>query len=120
MAQLLSFWEEWPENPEPDPRRLPVEESLPKEVDRALRRAGWDPVDVRTLPSESDHDRSETVKSVLEGIRLGTIECNAARLKFLELEAKICGLLANKGPAREESSINAEDLQKVLDFGPKM
>lgn len=59
---------------------------------------GWEPVDVRLMANKTDEDRRNTVRATLEGVRMGTIEPDVKRLKFLELEAKILGMLGTKTP----------------------
>jgi len=86
-----------------------------------LRIKGWDPIDVRLLPNETDEHRRLALKAWLEGIRLGTIELDPRLAKWLELESKVYEI--HKGVA--EKPLNEDTLQDagststnfVLDFG---
>ena len=60
------------------------------------------------------------MKSFLEGVRVGSIEPEKDQLKYLELEARICGLLSNKNRADDMvPTVKETTLDKMLDFGKK-
>jgi|TARA_R110002012_G_scaffold58368_1_gene151444 hypothetical protein len=118
----LSVWRSWPEAPEDErPKALYVSENLPEIVRGWLgSKQGWDIIDVRTMPNKSDADRAEGVKAFLEGVRVGSIEPGKDQLRYLELEAKICGLLSNKSRADDMvPTVKGDTLDKMLDFGKK-
>ena len=71
------------------------------------------------MPNKSDGDKAECVKAYLEGVRLGTIKADNARLRHMELEAKIYGLVGTKEAAtdKEEDSLAEDDLDSLLSFG---
>ena len=118
----LGEWGLWPEAPEDErPKSLYVSESLPDIVHTWLRsKRGWAVIDVRTMANKSDGDRAEGVKAFLEGVRVGSIEPGKDQLRYLELEARICGLLSNKNRADDMVPVVKEaTLDKMLDFGKK-
>lgn len=118
MVDPLDIWRNWPPAPEDErPKALYVSELLPDVVGEWLAGQGWLVLDVRLLPNRSDGDRAEAVKAYLEGVRVGSIEPGKDRLRYLELEAKICGLLSNKSRADDSMpTVTEETLEKVLDF----
>ena len=118
----LSKWRTWPIAPEDErPKALYVCENLPEVVtDWLTDTRGWRIVDVRVLPNKSDADRAEGVKAYLEGVRVGSIEPGKEQLRYLELEARICGLLSNRSRADDMTPVVKETtLDKMLDFGKK-
>lgn len=118
----LGKWRKWPAALEEErPKALYVTEVLPDVVLGWLTtRQGWDVIDVRTMPNVSDADRAEGVKAFLEGVRVGSIEPDKDQLKYLELEARICGLLSNKNRADDMvPTVKEATLDKMLDFGKK-
>jgi len=118
----LGKWRKWPTAPDEErPKALYVYEVLPDVVQGWLQsRQGWKVIDVRTMPNGSDADRAEGVKAFLEGVRIGSIEPDKDQLKYLELEARICGLLSNKTRADDMvPTVKKPTLDKMLDFGKK-
>ena len=118
----LGKWRSWPGAPEEErPKALYVYEALPDIVCSWLKnKQGWDVVDVRVMPNQSDADRAEGVKAFLEGVRVGSIEPDKDQLRYLELEARICGLLSNKNRADDMvPTVKEATLDKMLDFGKK-
>ena len=111
----------WPEAP-PDerPKSLFFNKAVPTEVGEVLQARGWKVVDVRTLANKSDGDRAEALKANLEGIRLGTIDAEKDRLRWLELEAKVYGLLTGKDKIKDvKPNISEDVLEDLLNFKPK-
>jgi hypothetical protein len=103
----------WPEVPagEPRPRQLYVNETITdRELLDNLQGKGWRLVDVRLLPS------ADSLRGTLEGIRLGSIEPDVRALKFLELDARVLGLLHRDAVAQEqEKKVWDEDsLESIL------
>ena len=122
MSDELDKWRKWPPAPEEErPKALYVNEGLPKVVTDWLRSdRGWKVVDVRVMPNRSDGDRAESVKAYLEGVRCGSIEASKDLLRYIELEARICGLLSNKQRADDMvPTVKEATLDKMLDFGKK-
>ena len=120
MSIELDIWRSWPLAPEDDrPKALYVAESLPAIVSHWLAdERGWRVVDVRALPNRSDGDRAEGVKAYLEGVRVGSIEPVKELLRYVELEARICGLLSNKQRADDMvPSVEGDTLENILEFG---
>jgi hypothetical protein len=118
----LGNWRGWPEAPaEERPKALFVYETVP-DIARAWleHKQGWKLIDVRVMPNTSDADRAEGVKAFLEGVRVGSIEPGKDQLRYLELEARICGLLSNKSRADDMvPKVKDATLDKMLDFGKK-
>tara|TARA_R100000458_G_C8254115_1_gene230493 strand:+ start:711 stop:1097 length:387 start_codon:yes stop_codon:yes gene_type:complete len=118
----LGKWQGWPEAPaEERPKALFVYEVVP-DIPKAWleHKQGWNIIDVRVMPNSSDADRAEGVKAFLEGVRVGSIEPGKDQLRYLELEARICGLLSNKSRADDMvPKVKDATLDKMLDFGKK-
>ena len=115
-----SFLLSWPDlAKEERPRTLFVDTWLGEEASGLLSKRGWEVVDVRAMPNKTDGDKAECVKAYLEGVRLGTIKADAARLRHMELEAKIYGLVGTKeaAAAQEEDVLEDGDLDSLLSFG---
>lgn len=108
----------WPDVPAHErPKKLFVEQSIPVVDAAVFESKGWTIIDVRMLPNSSDADRAETVKALLEGIRVGTIEPDPKRLKFLELEAAVYGLKNSKGASTaKKDETDTDDIEKLLNF----
>ena len=103
-------WHTWPDVPEKQrPKRLPHAGAIDKDAVEILRTKGWEPIDVRLLPNASDAERGSALKATLEGIRFGTIACEASMQKFLDLEARSLGLTSNRAPADDKPQ---EDVDK--------
>jgi hypothetical protein len=120
MSDGLDKWRKWPSAPEEErPKALYVNEGLPEVVTDWLREErGWKVVDVRVMPNRSDGDRAESVKAFLEGVRCGSIEASKDLLRYIELEARICGLLSNKQRADDMvPKVEGDTLEQILDFG---
>jgi hypothetical protein len=120
MTVELDTWRNWPPAPEDErPKSLYVAESLPAVVtDWLSAERGWRVVDVRALPNRSDADRAEGVKAYLEGVRVGSIEASKEHLRYIELEARICGLLSNKARADDMvPTVEGDTLEDILKFG---
>lgn len=120
MSDGLDKWRSWPVAPEDErPKSLYIAEVLPDVVVRWLReQRGWRVVDVRAMPNRSDADRAEGVKAYLEGVRVGSIEPVKELLRYVELEARICGLLSNKQRADDMvPKVEGETLENILEFG---
>jgi len=118
---MIDDWSEWPEAPaEERPKSLFVNTSLTGSVRSELLSRGWKVVDVRTLANQSDGDRAEALKANLEGIRLGTIDADKDRLRWLELEAKVYGLLTGKDKIKDDKpKIDEGVLDDLLNFKGK-
>lgn len=113
---LLSY----PDVPvEQRPKALYIADPLSEECREHLRAKGWEPTDVRLLPNRTDGDRAEAVKAYLEGARIGSLTLTKDQRASIELEAKICGLLNNKGIADDQSSrhIESNTLDILLNIG---
>lgn len=114
----------WPEVPEAQrPKKLYVNKTLDPLQVLGLLQKGWELVDVRLLPGESDADRAAAVKAWLEGARQGSITVDPKELKHLELEARIVGLIGSReGPSTtkdgvEEAEETGEaDIDAILSF----
>ena len=120
MSDGLDKWRSWPVAPEDErPKSLYIAEGLPDVVVRWLReQRGWRVVDVRAMPNRSDAERAEGGKAFLEGVRVGSIEPVKELLRYVELEARICGLLSNKQRADDMvPKVEGETLENILEFG---
>ena len=111
----------WPAAPlDSRPKSLFVNSGVPDDVVSILDAKGWRVVDVRLLPNQSDGDRAEALKCNLEGIRQGTILAEKDRLRWLELEAKVYGLLTGKDKIKDlKPKIDGDVLDDLLNFKPK-
>lgn len=116
-----SAWEDWPNVPETQKdKRLPHVGEIDESGAAVLSSKGWNPIDVRIMPSANDHDKAEQVKAWLEGVRLGVIEPDPKILKFVELEARTYGLLNSKGPSEKKPKKSLKDkkaLEDILGIG---
>lgn len=109
----------WPKNLAKDRKALYVNETLEHGVEARLRELNWDPIDVRLLPNENDHDRAVAWKAWLEGYRQGSIKMDAKQFKFFEMEGKSLGLFATKagqGFSSSTKKLETEDINEVLTF----
>lgn len=109
--------ESWPSVPLKDrPKPFYVRVNLDSEDSKSLEDKGWEVVDVRLLPCDSDVDRQTAVKATLTGSRMGTIELTKLELDTLELEARACGMVGNKVAAEKPvSSVTKDALELILD-----
>ena len=111
----------WPEAPEDErPKNLFVDYHVETDYRMALLTRGWQVHDIRTLPNRTDADRAESLKSMLEGIRVGSITPDKEKMRWMELEAKVYGLLTGKDKLADKApKVNQEVLDNLLDFGGK-
>ena len=111
----------WPTAPKDErPKSLFVNYTVTKTCLEEMSLRGWSVLDTRTLPNKTDADRAEGLKAVLEGIRIGSIEPDREKMRWLELEAKVYGLLTGKDKLADKTpKINKEVLDNLLDFGKK-
>ena len=110
---------DWPDAPqEGRPKFLYVNKKVNITEVLELHDRGWLVCDVRALPARSDYERSEAVKAYLEGVRVGSIKPDDDVLKYVNLEAKICGLL-EKGTLSKDDGGNKgkDDMESILSFG---
>ena len=114
----LSYFLSLPEVPQKQrPKVVYHEQNLAAEVKDTLKARGWEPVDVRLLPNITDADKAHRVKSLLEGASLGSIELSKDRLKYVELEAKIVGLIGTKEVGGETSDkLDKAGLEALFPF----
>jgi hypothetical protein len=112
----LASYADWPEVPDDArPKELPHIGDIPDGQIVELEAKGWEPVDVRLKPRGAD-----AVKGWLEGIRLGTIDARDQKvLKFLELEAKVYGLLSNRVKSGDKKRPGGEirTLEELMSIG---
>ena len=111
----------WPPAPKDErPKSLFVNYTVDTACHEAMTLRGWSVLDTRVLPNKTDADRAEGLKAVLEGIRVGSIEPDKEKMRWLELEAKVYGLLTGKDKLADKTpKINKEVLDNLLDFGGK-
>ena len=65
-------------------------------------------------------EQCEGVKCLLEGIRVGSISPDKEKMRWLELEAKVYGLLTGKDKLSGKApKVDQEVLDNLLDFGKK-
>ena len=109
---------DWPEAPADErPKSLFVNSVTSASVQSGLLSRGWKVIDVRTLANRTDGDRAEALKANLEGIRQGTIGADKDKLRWLELEAKVYGLLTGKDKIKDDKPKISEDvLDDLLNF----
>jgi hypothetical protein len=108
----------WPAVPEKQrPKRLYHAGVEPQEFE-ALISAGWAPEDVRLMASETDEEKASAIKAWLEGVRLGSIEPGKGIMRFVELEARIFGLMEAKGRgAPKDTTLADEDVDELMNIG---
>ena len=111
----------WPKAPEDErPKNLFVDYHVETDYRMALLTRGWQVCDIRTLPNRTDADRAESLKSLLEGIRVGSIAPDKDKMRWMELEAKVYGLLTGKDKLADKTpQVNQEVLDNLLDFEGK-
>jgi hypothetical protein len=98
------------------PKSVYVDTDAASSVIKTLASRGWEVKDVRLL------DGPEAVRGTLAGIRMGTIDPKGqSHIRYLELEAKVHGLLSSKGPNDMFATKNSFDdsIDGLLDFGPE-
>lgn len=79
---------------------------------------GWEPIDVRLMPNETDDQRRDAVRATLEGIRFGTISADNKQLRALELEARVLGMIGSKaGHDDGHGDMDDEDVNALLSRG---
>lgn len=106
-------WFEWPSVPkEQRPKKLYHNQKIGEEELEYLEKNGWQPVDVRLLPSDSDADRANALKAYFLGLRLGTVKLQQSVARYVEVEARVLGLTSGKGPPKEDEKKNKyEDME---------
>ena len=109
MAEM--DWNTWPEVPEDQrPKKLYHNHLMDEEDREHLVSLGWDPRDVRLLPSKSDADKAESLKAWLEGLRMGAIKLSQAVARYVEVEARILGLTSGKTPEKGTEKVGYENM----------
>lgn len=105
----------WPEVPEEErPRPLYVDRYLPPEMAEIIEERGWHVIDIRLLEPQ------KSLRAKLEGIRLGSIPSTVnERLKYAEIEARVMGLVGQKGQEETESSVKKRKttIELLNEFG---
>ena len=107
----------WPRAPESG-MPLYVDIELSEKTKTALEERGWKIVDTRIMPNTNDSERADAWRAFMEGVRVGSIEPDKIKLRFLELEGKALGLLGAKGAPREakKASLENKDIAQLLNF----
>lgn len=114
---------EWPVVPELERteqgKPLYYSQHMDPELWSELKRGGWNPIDIRLLPQESEGDRKAAVMSYLEGVRVGSIIPERNQFKFVELEARVLGLLRQTTQVRDETKLTKDDEILLLSFAKR-
>ena len=115
-------FQDWPEVPQTQrPKKMYVNEGINGFDTTCLREKGWEVVDTRVMPNKTSKDKEKVVLAVLEGVRTGSIIPGKDQLKYLELEARVCGLLrTTSSDIPERESISNDDVNTLLSFGRKI
>jgi hypothetical protein len=79
---------------------------------------GWTPVDVRLMPKRTDQEKCDVVKAWLEGMRFGTVDVDTKRLRAIELEARVLGMI--RGHASEVKDLDDDAVNALLARGSKV
>lgn len=83
----------------------------------ALELRGYGPVELMTLPRETEQDHADYVRAKLQAIEEGTVLADEEDRKRLELEARAYGLL---DPKRRQMSVNinadSASIDKLLEW----
>lgn len=112
--------ESWPIVPDGAGSRRRFYTNLPLSMEQtlALQNRGWDVIDVRLLPEDTDAERQTCVRAWLWGLNNGTISPpNPKIYDILDLKAKACGLVGNKEASQDVGKVNKDDLQQLLNVG---
>lgn len=81
-----------------------------------IRRLGYRVVDVRTMERGSPGQSADAIEAWLQGMAEGTIEPDLTKLKALELEAKVHGLLVNRTLRIDaKAKLDGENLEALLE-----
>jgi hypothetical protein len=108
----------YPDVPEDQrPKRLFVNQNLDSEIRTELTSKGWIVTDTRLLPNHTDNDRLEVVKSILEGIRQGSIDVDRNIKDFLDMELYVLGVKGKGAQAQDKGDLKRDELDVLLDFG---
>jgi hypothetical protein len=90
----------------------------PEGVERLIE-LGYDPIDVRNLPTDTVDSEKSQVFALLQGISEGTIEGTQTRVKSLEVRARALGMLDHRRVTlNAHIGVTSDTLEKLLDFGP--
>lgn len=100
----MSNLKAWPKAPEAG-KALYVDDDLPADLQADLAGLGWQLIDVRLMPNDSDGARADAWKAYMEGVRVGSITPDKTKLKFLELEGRALGLLGTKGAPKDKPKV---------------
>ena len=118
IIDLLTF----PEVPlERRPQKIYIDYFLDSASTETLHGRGYQVIDVRSLPNSTDGDRADALKAYLEGIRLRTILPSDGAVRYVELEAKIYGLLDSKNRRNnpDEGKLGPDILDQLKGFKSK-
>ena len=111
IIDLLTF----PEVPlDRRPQKIYIDYFLDSATVETLNGRGYQVIDVRSLPNATDGDRAEDVKAHLQGIRLRTLLPTEGAVRYIELEAKIYGLLDTKKRSNTPDTQLTEDILENL------
>ena len=93
-------------------RRTIYVSGMPKEERMVLELRGYAPVELMTLPRDSEQNHADYVRAKLQAIEEGTIPADEEDRKRLELEARAYGLL---DPKRRQISVNINADSSTID-----
>jgi hypothetical protein len=99
------------------PQKIFIDYFLDGNTTEVLHGRGYEVIDVRSLANASDGDRAEAVKAHLQGIRQRTILPTEGAVRYIELEAKIYGLLDTKKRSNAPDTKLTDDLVNDLKTG---
>lgn len=107
----------FPDLPNESSRTLYVR-GLERDEEALLRTKGYNPVDVLSLPRNTDSDNRHAIMCWITGMAEGSICMDAERRKTLELEARAYGMLINRSMRLEaKGQLEPETIEELLNLG---
>ncbi len=95
------------------PKKLFVRDTFDTDIEKALKKKGWELVDVRLM-----NDPGEAIKATFEGARMKTIDLGEEEREILLAEARLLGMMSSKQEREvKRESMAEEDLEQLKNFG---
>lgn len=95
------------------PKKLFVRDTFDADIEKALKKKGWELVDVRLL-----NDPGEAIKATFEGARMKTIDLGEEEREVLLAEARLLGMMSAKQEREvKREGLATEDMEQLKNFG---